>query len=256
MATSLGCPMVTISLLKRFLDRELQIKKFRTDAKNGLVVRGKREVTAIAVAANTSFANIRAAAKARADLLIVHHGGWRSADGDLLRKKFALLRKHKISLYIAHAPLDCKAGYGNSIALAHHLGLKVVKRFASYYGAPVGVFATQPTTSLSTFLRRLRNRLNQLDYVGKQHATVRKIAIITGGMGRNIPWVQQAVRAGCDTFLCGEANSLFKLYTAEKGITLICAGHTATERHGLLALGEVLKQKFSVRIMLIKEILY
>lgn len=249
--------MVSLSVLKRFLDRELQIGKFRKDSRNGLVVQGMSEVRTIGIAANTTTKVIRSAAARGVDLLIVHHGGWISTDHDVLARKFALLRKHKISLYIAHAPLDGKAGYGNSIALARALDLTVVKRFAPYCGAPAGVFATHHTTPLSTFLQRLRNRINpKLDYVGKQRPVVRKIAIITGGMGRNIPWLQQAVRAGCDTFLCGECSQFFKIYAAEKGINLICAGHTATERHGLIALGEILKRKFDVRVIPLREVLY
>ena len=249
--------MVSLHLLKRFLDQELQIRKFRKDSKNGLVVRGRKEVQRIGIAANTTTETINRAAKRGVDLLMVHHGGWASTDLDLLRQKFALLRKRQISLYIAHAPLDGKAGYGNSISLAHALNLTVVKRFAPYCGAPAGVLATQRARQLSAFLQKLRNRINpKLEYVGKQRSMVRKVAIITGGMGRNIPWLQQAVGAGCDTFLCGECSQFFKIYAAEKGINLICAGHTATERHGLIALGKILKQKFGVWVVRIRERLY
>src|SRR3989344_5135233 len=253
MARVPGMPMVSLTVLKRFIDRELEIGKFRRDSRNGLVVRGQNDIRTIGIAANTTLQVIRAAAARRVDLLIVHHGGWPSTDLDMLARKFALLRKHRISLYIAHAPLDGKAGYGNSISLAHALNLTVVKRFAPYCGAPAGVLATQRARQLSAFLQKLRNRINpKLEYVGKQRSMVRKVAIITGGMGRNIPWLQQAVGAGCDTFLCGECSQFFKIYAAEKGITLICAGHTATERHGLMVLGELLNQKFDLRVIPLK----
>lgn len=246
--------MVSLNQLKYFLDRELQIGKFRKDAKNGLAVQGRRMAHTIGIATNTTFEVIRSAAQRKVDFLIVHHGGWKSADRDLLAKKFALLRKHKISLYIAHAPLDCKAGYGNSIALAQHLGLNVVKRFAMYCGASAGVFATQKSSSLSAFARRLCAHVNpHIEYIGRAREKVRKVAIVTGGMGRNNQWLADAIRNGCDTFLCGEANSLFKIYAKEKGITLICAGHTATEVHGLIRLGELLNQKFDLRIIRLKE---
>lgn len=249
--------MASLGRLKHFLDRELQIGKFRKDMRNGLRIRGNTEVQAIAVAANTSFANIRAAAKARADLLIVHHGGWESPDDDLLNKKFALLRKHHISLYIVHLPLDCKAGYGNPFALAHHLGLNVQRRFAKIGHAYGGVIATTPRISFDSFCAKLCRKINPtLEYANRQHPKVHRIAITTGSAGRNIQWLNRAIRMGCDTFLCGEANSRFKLHAAEKGISFICAGHTATERYGLFALADLIKQKFGVRIVRIRETLY
>ena len=247
--------MVSLRNIVHFLDDELEIHKFRKDLRNGLVLRGSPEVRRIAVAANTSLANIRAAAQRKANMLIVHHGGWRQRD-DTLQQKFSLLRRHRMSLYIAHLSLDAKKGYGNPYALAAHLGLRVQKPFGLLDRHHIGVIARGPRMTFARFCARVNMKLNsRLEYMqGKKPSG--RVAIITGSVGRNIQWARQAAEQGCDTFLCGEATSRFRLYAAEKGLNLVCAGHTATERHGLFRLANLLHEQFGVRTVRLKEVLY
>ena len=62
--------------LVAYLDRYLRIAEIPDSSPNGLQVQGAERVTRIAYAVDVSVQTIRAAEKAGADVLVVHHGLW------------------------------------------------------------------------------------------------------------------------------------------------------------------------------------
>ena len=61
----------------------------------------------------------------------------------------------------------------------------------------------------------------------KATPTVKKVALVSGS-GKDE--IKDALQAGADTFLTGEANHSCMLDCKELGLNLICATHYATER--------------------------
>jgi putative NIF3 family GTP cyclohydrolase 1 type 2 len=61
----------------------------------------------------------------------------------------------------------------------------------------------------------------------------RKIGIVTGGFGD----LDQAVKAGLDTLITGEADYPTEVKARELGINLILGGHRETEKYGIESLG-------------------
>ncbi|HDY83182.1 MAG TPA: Nif3-like dinuclear metal center protein, partial [Halieaceae bacterium] len=55
-----------------------------------------------------------------------------------------------------------------------------------------------------------------------------------------------AVAAGADLFVTGEVSEQTVHIAREEGIHFVAAGHHATERYGVQALGEHLAQNFSL----------
>ena len=126
-----------------WLDEELEAARYRAEEpENGLVVDAGGPVTVVASTVNTTFRSIALAAAAGAQLLLVHHPSWSYIDRDLHERKLAALRDAGVSLYGAHASLDCAPAHGTGHELAALLGITVEGRFAPYEGSLAGVHGT------------------------------------------------------------------------------------------------------------------
>ena len=73
---------------------------------------------------------------------------------------------------------------------------------------------------------------------------MRTVGWCTGGAQG---WFDAAVAAGVDVYLSGEASEQTTHLARESGVAYIGAGHHATERGGVRALGNHLAGRFGVR---------
>jgi putative NIF3 family GTP cyclohydrolase 1 type 2 len=88
-------------------------------------------------------------------------------------------------------------------------------------------------------------RLNRVPLViGEEDCPVRTVGWCTGGAQG---WFDAAVAAGVDVYLSGEASEQTTHLARESGVAYIGAGHHATERGGVRALGTHLAERFGVR---------
>jgi putative NIF3 family GTP cyclohydrolase 1 type 2 len=60
--------------------------------------------------------------------------------------------------------------------------------------------------------------------------------------------MQAAIDAGAQAYLTGEASEQNFHLARETGTGFIAAGHHATERYGIAALGRAIAQEFGVRV--------
>ncbi|MEA1993763.1 MAG: Nif3-like dinuclear metal center hexameric protein [Euryarchaeota archaeon] len=226
-----------------YLDDFLDVKNIQDSCKNGLEVEGKEEVTKIGFAVDACMESFRKAAKAKCDLLMVHHGLFWGDMGYLrgiLYKKISMLVKHGIALYAAHLPLDIHPDVGNNVQLAKKLDLTVKKTFCEYKGHDIGVVC-ENDTDFNDLLQRAQKELptTYLNFTD----TAERIGIITGSGGMGI---EDAVKNGCDTFVTGEIDHPEYRAVEEYGINLICGGHYNTETVGPRALMNHIQEKFGI----------
>jgi putative NIF3 family GTP cyclohydrolase 1 type 2 len=73
--------------------------------------------------------------------------------------------------------------------------------------------------------------------------SVRRVGIISGGAQGEI---QQAIDQGLDMYITGEASEFVMHKAQEAGLHFVAAGHYATERIGIRALGEHLAARFGL----------
>lgn len=234
--------------LARYLDEYLSIREIpdSENALNGLQVEGGEEVARIAVAVDASEASIRAAVQAGADFLIVHHGmfwdGNRPVTGPRHRRLKALLDSD-VALYSAHLPLDVHAEVGNNALLARKLGVQIRGRFGQHKGIPIGVYG-----DIAISLDGLTGRVS--DIVGTEVTLIRagpdpvqRIGVVTGsGAGA----LAEAADMGLHALVTGEANHHAYFDATERGVSLLLAGHYATETLGVCALAEHLEERFGI----------
>ena len=125
-----------------YLDEYLRVPHIVDMSPNGLQVEGVARVSRIAYAVDASVATIDAARKAKAEMLIVHHGLWWGRHEQIvgnMYQRISRLINGKVSLYAAHMPLDAHPEVGNNAELARMLDLKVERGFGNYKGTDLGV---------------------------------------------------------------------------------------------------------------------
>lgn len=227
--------------LETYLNKLLNIGKFRDYGPNGLQVEGRAEVKRIVTGVTASQALLDAAVELNADAVLVHHGYFWKNESAVIRgmkkRRIATLLQHDISLFGYHLPLDAHPELGNNAQLAKLLGIVTEGVMDERELQGVGNIGSLPEPqSLETFgthVERVLGRKPMLIPGGNK--PIRRIAWCTGG-GQG--YIQQAYELGADAYLSGEISEHTVHSARENGIHYIAAGHHATERYGIKALGE------------------
>lgn len=232
--------------LEAYLNQYLEVSRFRDYCPNGLQVEGRAEVRTIVTGVTASLDLVRAAVARGADALLVHHGYfWRGEDPRVTgtrRERLALLLRSEINLFAFHLPLDAHPEVGNNMQLARVLELPYAGRFGEQDLCAHGTFA-RPTT-LGELARRIAERLERApQIIGDVTKPLRRVAWCTGAAQN---YLEDAVRIGADVFISGEISEQTVHLARESGVAYIAAGHHATERYGIRALGEHLAVRFGV----------
>lgn len=234
--------------LQRHLDDLLEAARFKDYCPNGLQVEGRAEVARVVCGVTASLALIDAAIERDAQAIVVHHGWfWRGEDGRITgmrRTRIARLLAHDINLFAYHLPLDAHPELGNNAQLGRVLGLTptavVGDQGLLWIGEPaVPASAGELAERFGAALGR------QPLLVGDAERTVRRIAWCTGGAQGMF---EQAIDAGADLYLSGEISEQTTHTARESGVPYIAAGHHATERYGVQALGEHLAQACGLQV--------
>ena len=247
---------ITRDALQCFLTELLKPEEFRDYCPNGLQIEGADDIDRIAFAVSATAHSARLAVESHAQALIVHHGllwkfhGPKVLVGPYARRVFPLVRNH-ISLFAYHLPLDAHLEVGNAAGMARALDLSELKPFGDHDGCPTGVQGRfgQPLTAAA-----LRDRLSDvLDHPvllasPGEDLPVRTAGIITGGANRDWPL---ALQEGLNAYITGEMSEHDWHESREAGLHMYAGGHNATERFGVQALMERVRQTFGVECFFI-----
>ncbi len=241
--------------LAAWLDNTLQSARFKDYCPNGLQVEGKPEIGHIITGVTASEALLRVAIERGADALLVHHGWfWRNEDPRVRgtrRTRLALTLQHDLNLYAYHLPLDAHPTLGNNAQLARVLGINPLLREdgSVHTCGPDGLIWLGEPTDISTFGElgeRVEERLGRKPLlVGNSDRPVRRIAWCTGGAQSMLA---DAIDAGADAYITGEASESTVHMARETNVGFIGAGHHATERYGVQALGQAVAREFGIKV--------
>lgn len=228
------------------------------NALNGLQLENQGTVTRIGAAVDFSMRTVREAADADVDLLLVHHGMFWSGLQPIRGVAYArhhTLFQQGIAVYSSHLPLDCHPLYGNNALLAAELGLDPTGEFAKFKAIHVGVSGTADVDTQTLFERA--------DAFAKSHGgSARCTPIVHGrrtrawgictGAGAASDTLQEARERGIDTLIVGEGPHHTAVDAEDNGISVIYAGHYATETLGVRALAAHLADRFALQWMFIE----
>ncbi|MBK5072449.1 Nif3-like dinuclear metal center hexameric protein [Budviciaceae bacterium CWB-B4] len=232
--------------LERLLNDELKVRQFRDYAPNGLQVEGRAQVKRIVTGVTACQALLDAAVELKADTVLVHHGYfWKNDEPvitGMMHKRLKTLLNHDINLFGYHLPLDGHPTLGNNALLGDILGFHHV---SSLDPLSPDCLIWQSTLDIpltgSALAERIAHRLGRepLHCGDNAPAEIRRVAWCTGGAQ---DYIKQAAENGFDAFITGEVSERTIHIAREMGIHFYSAGHHATERYGIKALGEWLAE--------------
>jgi dinuclear metal center YbgI/SA1388 family protein len=246
--------MATITAIARHLDEMLGTATVPDypPALNGVQVETDDPIVKVAAAVDARERTIRGAVDAGANLLIVHHGlfwgGLQPLRGPHRRRVHSLLASN-LALYSSHIPLDAHPELGNNVLLARELGLEPSGGFARYQGVDIGVTGDceLPTARLiertDAFARRWGGSARHS--IAEPGRATRRWAICTGA-GASRDTLIEAAQRGIDTLIVGEGPHWTAIDADELGITIIYAGHYATETLGVRALAAYVSERWEI----------
>ena len=230
------------------LDQWLEPWRYKDYAPNGLQIEGRTQVERLICGVTASQALIDAAIARKADAILVHHGYfWKGEDARLVgmkRARVAKLLQYDINLIAYHLPLDAHPELGNNAQLAAVLGWQTQGQAGEqgllWHGEwPEGGSAAQLATVISERLGR------QALLLGPAERPVRRLAWCTGGAQG---FFEQAIALGVDAFVTGEVSEQCCHLAQEYGVAFLAAGHHATERYGVQALGEKISHSHGIHV--------
>ncbi len=238
--------------LVAYLDDLLEAESLQDVGVNGLQVAGPQEVERVATAVSASAELFSQVAEWGADTVLVHHGIlWRGDEpvriAGSFRRRLHLLFEHELNLIAYHLPLDRHPAHGNAAVLARELGLDQLEPFGSFGGVALGVAGVFPNpVPAEDLFRRVRAACGQEPQIfpgGPER--VASVGIVTGGAAAAF---DEAVAAGLDAYITGEAREWVLHRATEDGVHYLAAGHYATERFGVRSLGDFLGKRFGLDV--------
>ena len=235
-----------INDLSNYLDQLLRPEQFSDYCPNGLQVEGKGEINKIVTGVTASMDLLQAAHKANADAILVHHGYfWRGEAQPVTgikKRRLQFLLQHDINLFTFHLPLDVHPELGNNVMLAKRLGFELTGRAGE--NDMLALAELNLSQSLQVLAAHIQTKLKRTPQViGDLTKPIKRIALCTGAAQG---YIEQAAAAKADVYISGEISEQTVHVARETGVAYIAAGHHATERYGIQALGEHLATKFGI----------
>ncbi|MBB3143386.1 Nif3-like dinuclear metal center hexameric protein [Halomonas organivorans] len=242
--------MTTSAELVAACDRLLSPERFKDYTLNGLQVEGRERVARVMSGVTACQALLDEAVAWEADLLLVHHGYfWKNepvAITGMKRRRLATLLRHEIGLLAYHLPLDAHAALGNNATLGERLGFTADGCADGELGEGLVWLGAPPAPMGAVALaEHVGQRLDRAPLLveAPEGGEIRRVAWCTGGAQ---DMIAQAAAAGADAFISGEISERTTHLARELGIHYLAAGHHATERYGVQALGARLAEEFGV----------
>lgn len=232
-----------------YIDDALSINTIKDYCPNGLQIEGKQEIHQLMVGVTLCEPLIDAAISSGADAVLVHHGFFFKGENPCItgmkQRRIKALLEHDINLLAYHLPLDIHPVWGNNVQLAQRLQFSVEGTFPVDNWENLGCYGRlhQPMTgvALAHYIEGLLGRAPL--HIASIERNIERIAWITGAAQDGII---QAKALGVDAYLTGEVSERTFHFAKEEGIDFFAAGHHATERYGVQALGLHLAETFDL----------
>lgn len=238
--------------LEQHLNTLLNVHAIKDYCPNGLQVEGKAEIRTVITGVTASQALIDRAIAAKADAILVHHGYFWKGESEpvrgMKRRRLKALLSHDINLYAYHLPLDIAPKLGNNAQLATLLGIEQLRplEVGNAQSIPMWGELAEPLTGQQLSARlteRLNSNIVQVSDTGPE--LIRRVGLCTGG-GQG--YIELAAEQGMDAFISGEISEQTVHVAREYGLHFFAAGHHATERYGVKALGEWLTSQHGLAV--------
>ncbi|HNW59778.1 MAG TPA: Nif3-like dinuclear metal center hexameric protein [bacterium] len=237
--------MVLRDELVSYLDEYLRVRLIPDSGPMGLQVEGRMQIRRIVTGVSACLELFEAAVQREADLIMVHHGLlWdrdrRTIQGPL-RQRLKFLLEHDLTLLAYHLCLDMHEEVGNNILAVKALGMHNISPLGR-----IGLMGTTEEMDFAELQELVRYTFDREPFAfpfGPEK--IRRIGYCSGGAPDDLAL---AIEEGLEAYITGEVREKTMHMAKEAGIHFFAAGHYATERLGINALGEHLMRKMDVAV--------
>jgi len=236
--------------ISKYLDNLLKVNDFKDYCPNGLQIQGKDAVNHLVTGVTINQELINQAIAIQADGILVHHGMfWKGDDfciREIKKQRIQSILAYDINLWAYHLPLDAHPIYGNNACLANMFNFKVDSNFGDQnLGCLYNVQQEDYTwQKLSQKIQQhLNNKILVIGNTSKDY-NIKTIAWCSGGAQS---YFLDAIHAGCNVFISGEISEQYVHIAREYDVLYMVCGHHATERYGVQAIGNHLKDKYGIK---------
>jgi len=241
--------MIQRNELLDYMNDLLEVHRYQDYCPNGLQVEGKSQINSIITGVTANEALILKAIEKNADAILVHHGFFWKGEQPIIhgikRKRIKLLLENNINLIAYHLPLDGHGELGNNVQLAKVLGINYEGRFDVGMDVELGFWGELPQPMTGDELENLIS-----SSLGREplHIPASKDRLVRIGWctGAAQDYIEQAAKFDLDGYISGEISERTTHYARELDIHYFAAGHHATERYGIQALGQHLQDHFKI----------
>ncbi|GEM78560.1 Nif3-like dinuclear metal center hexameric protein [Vibrio superstes] len=228
--------------LQRILNYTLSPELIKDYAPNGLQVEGSKTINKVVTGVTASQSLIDKAIELGADAILVHHGYfWKGEPEPIVGMKGRRIRsliKNDINLYGYHLPLDIHPELGNNARLAQLLEIDVEGGLEGHAQSVAMHGRLKRAVSGAEFAKRIAQALDREPlHIAPENAD-KKIETVGWCTGGGQDYIQLAADYDLDAFISGEISERTTFVAREQDIHYFSAGHHATERYGIKALGE------------------
>ena len=240
---------VSLAELHSTLNTLLKPDDFRDYCPNGLQVEGKAAINTLVTGVTASQTLIDSAIERGGDAILVHHGYfWRGEEPTItgIRKnRLKTILDNDLSLLAYHLPLDAHPQLGNNAQLGLKLGFRTEADLDPHHKSSVGVwgYLEQPCSGEELSARITEQLDREPLHIPGKAKQIEKIGWCTGSAQS---YIEIAHEAGVDAYLTGEVSEQTVHFARETGIHFFAAGHHATERYGVQAVGQYLANEFGI----------
>jgi dinuclear metal center YbgI/SA1388 family protein len=256
-------PIITQqSEITNYMHAILNVSAFKDYCPNGLQIEGENNITKIITGVTLNQALIDAAIDAQAQGILVHHGLFWKGDNPCIqgiaKKRIQKLLQHQINVWAYHLPLDAHPIYGNNACLAQLFEFDIHAYFGDQNLGCITNLAlntyinTQNKIIHSISVQDLHAKLTSIfkrkiyQFGTLTHEVAANLTHIAWCSGGAQSYFLDAIKAGCQVFISGEISEQYVHMAREYNVLYMVAGHHATERYGVQALGTHLAEKYGI----------
>nr|WP_212746419.1 Nif3-like dinuclear metal center hexameric protein [Limnobacter alexandrii] len=218
---------------------------------NGLQLEGRPQIQRLLTGVTASKALLELAVELNADAVLVHHGLMWKGDPQVItgfrKERLQLALAHDLNVFAYHLPLDKHPELGNNAQLGKMLGWPSTRVAGEKGLIHVGELV-QPVP-LGDLVKQVGTVLGHRVQVEGNNDPERLVDTVAWCTGGAPGYVEEAALQGADLYLTGELSEPAVHVARECNVSLLGAGHHATERCGVKALGEWIAQRYGIEVM-------
>jgi len=219
---------------------------------NSVQIKGRAQVSTIALGVSCSPEFVRKAIEINADYLICHHGLFTNHDVvrgrfDAIETRLKLIIKNDLTLAGYHYALDAHPDLGNNAQIIKKLVARPTGE--SYFDGWGWIAEFAMPITVDELTSRLNSITKHEAFVVKAGPNkIKRIGVCSGGAKPRGESLMEIIDKHIDAHITGEITESSPSHAEEAGFNYFSCGHYDTECFGVQALGKELSKKFGIDV--------